>query len=58
MKVYKDRFELHRVLKKDIQAKMDLLPPSPMTKTKVIFDVYFMGLPKDIEKFTKLIEQI
>lgn len=58
MRVYKDGFELHRVLKKDIQTKMDLLPPSDMTKTKVIFDVYIMGLPRDIEKFKKLIEQI
>ena len=58
MRVYKDNFEIHRVLKKDIQAKLDLLPPSKMTKTKVIFDVYIMGLPHDLEKFKKLIEKI
>jgi len=58
MKVFKDGFELHRVLKKDIQAKVDLLPTTDMTKKPIVFDVYLMGLPNDIANFKKLIEKI
>ena len=55
MKVYQDKFVVHRVLKKDLQTRIDLIPGS---KDKMIFDVYIMGLPTDVEKFKKLIEKV
>jgi len=55
MKLYKDKFEVHRYLKKDLQARIDLIPGN---KDKMIFDVYIMGLPTDVEHFKKLIEKV
>jgi len=55
MKVYEDKFVVHRVLKKDLQARIDLIPE---IKAKMIFDVYIMGLPGDVAKFKLLIEKV
>jgi len=55
MKVYQDKFEVHRVLKKDLQARIDLIPGN---KEKMIFDVYIMGLQSDVAKFKSLIEKV